>query len=792
MSINPEEAQGSPAPDLNFDDQAGVYGFFRRHQKKLLYTAGIFTLLTFSITGSIDGLVSNLSRKDRDLSSIMVNGERVQLTSKDYTYGSLIARNYQRGIPRGVMLPLISGEGGDSELGEVFAIMRRAAIAEGIEASYAEVDRAIEATREFEKAESPSKLAVSHGFGSLAEYRLLVAEALRIGMYTRLQTLALDTTDAEVMRQLLLHREKAAFKVATFDEQVRQDEMKANSELADEDLKAWLDDQNEGQKGRMNAYDLPTVQLRFAALLTGEGQFNPDEWADTVLEGYALGDDQLRGFYDSYKELFKVEDTEDEYRPFEDESVRSHLTRMAQAERVAIDLNTKLKKLQLEQVQPKSDEIAKAQSAFNDAQGTQTAANKQKIVKGRELAAKQAELAKDPEDAELKAAVTALEVECAAAKEALFAADPVLAQMKSTLEEAQKAEEDARANFDFFGEFDKLVVGKSGFVHKSLDKQLNAEALKDLDGLGLDLGVWELAITATSLKNVGDIGNGVGRTTKAAVLYQVTAMEARPLKPWEELKPLVQDAYWAEKAVKEGREKTTAMTDALLRLAKEKIPEFLAETEKERQGRIDTLAAEWEAKVKAEISSAQEMLKMPGLGTQARNGYQTSLDRKEQELASKELRIARFGKQVGAEIDQEIGEEANKHYKDVLDAAAAEVGYTVSDFGPYTRELTSQPRFAEAYDPAVVYTFLNHSEMEIGEAVGPVTDSAERRSYVIVCSNVEPLTAADVTRREFERVRKVFLLMQQQNAIYQAFTAEALGARYQLEQAVGVQEEESQ
>ena len=46
MATNPVQPPVSPAPtpgpDAHYDELSGVYGFFRRHQKKLLYTAGMF------------------------------------------------------------------------------------------------------------------------------------------------------------------------------------------------------------------------------------------------------------------------------------------------------------------------------------------------------------------------------------------------------------------------------------------------------------------------------------------------------------------------------------------------------------------------------------------------------------------------------------------------------------------------------------------------------------------------------------------------------------------------------
>ena len=53
MSTNPQK-QAPDKPDdqavhVIVDEQTGVYGWFRRHQKKLLYSVGMFVLLVFSV-----------------------------------------------------------------------------------------------------------------------------------------------------------------------------------------------------------------------------------------------------------------------------------------------------------------------------------------------------------------------------------------------------------------------------------------------------------------------------------------------------------------------------------------------------------------------------------------------------------------------------------------------------------------------------------------------------------------------------------------------------------------------
>src|SRR5262245_25098970 len=183
----------TPPPSAHFDENRSVYGFFRRHQKKLLYTAGFFTLLTFSITGPLMQFVRELFYGPPPMSSIVVGGQQIRLQSDDYRFGRIIEHNIANGVLLAVLPPIGSGESGHTDLSEQLAILRRAAITEGIEPSMADVDRAIEAEKNFLKAESAAKLARNANFQSLAHFREVVAEAMRIGMYVRLQTLALDT-----------------------------------------------------------------------------------------------------------------------------------------------------------------------------------------------------------------------------------------------------------------------------------------------------------------------------------------------------------------------------------------------------------------------------------------------------------------------------------------------------------------------------------------------------------------------------------------------------------------------
>lgn len=785
-----------PPADAHYDELTGVYGFFRRHQKKLLYTAGLFTLLTFSITGPMQTLVGELFSTARPMPTILVAGKRVPLDPEDYTYGTLLARNLRNALPPGVLPALDPGEGNQNELGTVLAVLRCAARGEGIDASMADADRAIETLRELVKTPTAAKMARDMNFASLAQYRDTVREALRIGTYVRLQTLALDNTDAKVLQQVTKDREKITLRVASFDEKKAEETLKAASPLSEEDLKKWLEGKNEREKRQMQAYDAPRAELRFGALLLAEGQFDPEQWKDGYLKDFTVSDDQLQNVYNQEKESrFKIE--AEKYKPFDDAAVKADLTRLIQAEHVMNQLMAALRGKQTTDLTAQTTEVARTQGELGTAQQAQGEADQKAAAKTAELASKEAELAAKPDDATLKAAVETLKTEGQAAKDAAFAAGEKIPSLKLAVTAAEEALNAARATWDFPKAFEELTKDKKGFVQKAMAGKKSGDEMKDLDALGLELGSWPFASQGAGLRSKGDLGFAPGRTTRAVVLYQATDVEPMPLKPWEALKPLAEGAYWTEQAKKQGEEKKKLMEEALLRLAKAKMPEKVTEIEGKKQARIDEKLGEWKKKTQDAVAAAEkEIADMPG-GSQMLAGWQQELDKQKAMLAQEEAQKNSFTAIVTKEIETEIGTEAKKFYGEVLDAAAAEAGFTVRDFDPHPRDLQERdPRFDKNHEPAVVFLMRGQSKLKLGEATGLLQDFSNRAYHVAVCTKVEPLAPTDITRRDFESLRtgdgrSSFAALQAGIAYYQAFTLQAVEKRYELQREVGEMREQA-
>lgn len=790
----PTPASQPPAAD-HYDDRSGVYGFFRRHQKKLLYTAGLFVLLTFSITGPMMQLAQELFGATRPLPTLLVNGKRVAMQPEDAMYGQLLS-NSRFAIPEGVLPALNFDEEERAQLSEAFALMRRIAIEEGIDVSMVEVDRAIETLRQRAKVDSAAKLAYELRFPSLAQYRGLVAEAMRIGVWLRLQTLALDVSDARVMHYLTSDREKITLRVAVLDEKQIEESLKSASTVTQEEFDAWFAAKSDPEKMQMKAFDLPRAELRFGALLLAPGQFDPAQWQDSHLKDFAVADDELQKHYMTERETrFKKEGGEG-YREFEDPVVKEELLRLLQAERVMNQILAGVRQKLIDTLQPFDAELMRTQQEVAAAETGIGEASAKVATHELALAKKEQELAQQPEDPELKAAVDNERALLQAARDEAQAQKEKLPPLRAAVEQAEQARKDARASFDFPAAFAALTADKSGFVQKAMTGTRTAEELKDLDALGLDLGTWPLSAQGAALANNGDLCNVVARTSKAVAIYQATAAEPRPLKPREQLQPLVEGAYWTEKAKAVALDKRKAMDEALLRLAKEKIADKVAELEAKQESRTAEKFAEWEQKTTAAVAAAEATLAGLQPGTQARMSWEQELNRQRAELARRDDVRARIADEVKREIDGEIAVAAKEHYAAVLDAAAAEAGFTVVEYGPFSRELQREPRFDKNYDPTVVYLMRTQSQLKEGEATAVLQDFANRRWYVAVCTKVEPLQPTDVTRRDFESLRtgdgfQAFTQQQASLALRQAFTVKALEARYDVQRPVGEQRQRS-
>ncbi len=762
MSTTTEKPPIEPAKPEHHDEFAGAFGFFRKYQKLILYTAGIFALITFSISSSMTSWMRGLTGgPSGPQPTIQVMGATVHLEVEDQTIGSQLARHL-RALPPSVLPAFMVGSD-TNDLPTRFAILRRAAIAAGVDVSMAEVDAAIDwmvraINNQNKTSDTPTQAALQRGLNSLAEYRAVVKEGLRIGNYVMLHSIGVDDADAAVMTKLLEREghEKLTMRVATFDMKALEATLAAKGDVTEDDVRRWMEAKTDGEKTRLEVFDTNKVSLVLG--IARFKDFDPEQWKDE-LSAFAFGDEVQKKLYK--QEIDRWKDGSGKARPMDEAPVAAELKTLAQVDEVLNKLLAKIRAAQQDLLKPLQEAQQKAVIDKSERQQVRDAAK--------------AASAAAPEDKELA--------------EKFRLAEEAMPAMEVALKAATDALDAARKNFDFRGKFAELTKDKKGFEVREVVGPKNAKELKDL--ASVELGEWKLPELATGLRTAGELGGSPARAKDGAFLLQTTEVIVRPMRPWDELKANLQTKYFEEQARKVGDEKKKVFEDELLRLAKEKLPEAMAAIEAKRQPEIDKLFAEWEQKLTADLAKANEKLVGLGVGTQAQVAWQKKRDTLQAELDGREKKLESIKKEVNDRFDGEAKTEAKKKYGEVLESAAPTAGFAIAPLGPYRRDLRdhrSDPFFKKSYDSAVVFLWGGIvNDLKVGECTAVTEDTTERRYQLAVCDTVEKLTANDVSRREFETAKRNFGLMQVTTAMRQSFSMDALRKRYSFVEPEGRQ-----
>ncbi len=759
MSTTSEPNPEDPTLHESHDEHSGAFGFFRKYQKLILYTAGLFALITFSISSAMTQFFADVTGGPTGpMPTIEVNGTKVELTIEDNEVGGKLARQLGT-LPPGVLPEFVVGKDAN-DLASRFAVLRRAAMASGLEVSMTEVDDAIAwlvrvSNERTQASDNATQLALQRGMSSLAEYREFVKEAMLVGNYVLLHSMGIDLSEAASVRQLLEgdQQKKISCRVATFDMKALEKELDQKGSIGEEDIKKWMEGKTDDEKTRLEVFDTNRVSLVLGVI--AYEQFDAAQWTEE-LTGFEVGDQQKQMTYK--QEIDRFKDDKGKSKPMEDADVQAQLEKLVKVDEVLNKLLTKIRDAQNEALKPLLEEQSRS---FTDKFQAQQDRDQAKAKSDAE-----------PQNEELKNAFRDAENRYLAMENAAKAAETKLA--------------DARKAFDFRAKWTELTKDKAGVSLKDVTGLKNAKELKDL--ASVELGEWKTPERATSLRSAGDLGVMPERAKNGAFLLQATEVVVRPMKPWDEIKANLRDMYFREQAKKTADEKKKILADQLLELGKAKAPEKVAEAQKKLQTEVDKRFAEWEAKIQADLSKAQETLAKLKPGTMAHTNWENSRAGLQASLDVKADKRAGFEKGVKEEIDAELLKIAKEHYGEVLEAAAQFAGFTVTKVGPFRRDARNRPFFDKRNDRTVAFLWGGLvNELDAGESTDIVEDTMERRYQIAVCDSVESLTIADLTRREFSQKRLLFPVVEMSTALSQSFSWDALKQRYAYNEPEGRQ-----
>lgn len=838
------DAKNSPSPPSS---SSGAFEFFRKYQKPVLFTAGIFALITFSITGAVTGFFTagpaSFYRAPR---LTLPDGRDVEVTFDDWNVGFALMQAARQPVP---VLPDLATDQEREGLRERYAALRRLAIEFGIEASDAEVDRAIaQALKMYaespfaEHLKTPTQLATSFGYTSLAQYRSVLYEAMRVGTFLRLQLLGIDISDATVAEQVLSGQEMLTLKVAAVDKKQLAEQLKAQG-IADEELNKWLHALPEAEQVRYqdeNHVALHAVGLRY-------DEFDPSQFA-AELKGKELSDEQLKQEYGQRKErCFRKPDPpapppaapqdQEEGKEAGKEAGKEEGQETGKAGGDGKNGAAAVAPAAAATAAPpapgdptaapdpaKQDPDAKPQGAAPPAPetGTPQAAESQyrtfEEVKEELRRMLQAEAALDAlrngaaqdriaehmreaiaarddatlATAEARQAAAKAQAEADAAPQdaekaqAAAAATAALAAVEQEQKTAEAALDARRQAFDFAAVMSELLAKRSGARDHSIVAPVGRTGLRELG----ELGTWDDPWVATSMTADGDISTQVQKTKVACFHFQVPKIVLRPLKPFTEIAEAARADYFAKQADEQAVAAKKKFEDKLLELAKAQLQDEVAKIEKEHAELLDRRLLEWEQGLQAQLAEAEEQLARVPARSEGHRQWDVKRREVQDQLAAKDAKRGEMEKAIAGEREQAVTAAARKAYKDVLDAAVVDSGFEIRTLGPYSTKLSSQPRFRDRYGEDVRFLFGDPTAsaavlaLKVGEATELFDDQTGRALYLAVAVNREPATLAAVARRELLQAREQVTQERLAKALQQSFTVDALKARYNYQTSV--------
>jgi hypothetical protein len=289
QSKDPVEVQ----EEKEFEHGSNTFGFFHRYQKVIIYTAGIFTLLTFSITAAITDFFDQIGRDTRYAAMTIPGLGEVVVTEEDHAVAQGIRRVRSSAFTLGYLSPLGVGDS-DHQYTEQLAALRAIAVKAGIDASADDVNAINNsAISSFPSVTSVGQLAARAGTNDVTLYNTWMREALRVSTFLRLAVLGVDQTSQAALEAVLDKNEMVSFKVAYIDAKGFKEGVEKS--ISDEALKKFLDDMEEAKADR---YRKPANRVAIKVAMLEGSTFQHEKYLGVELDKAAqIGDSQIQERY---------------------------------------------------------------------------------------------------------------------------------------------------------------------------------------------------------------------------------------------------------------------------------------------------------------------------------------------------------------------------------------------------------------------------------------------------------------------------------------------------------------
>lgn len=777
--------------------------FFRKYQRPILFTAGIFALVTFSITGALYEVVGNFFTDRPPLPTVVVAGRTVELQPEDNDVGLRLRARGVTGDSGFGLLPNVGGpESDDTEVRDVLAALRRIAIELGIEASRTEVDKAIDhklallaEQAQAQGGEAPTIEQLASIYGGERAMRDTLFEALRIGTLIRLQALGIDSTDRGIAERLAKLIDLVSYRGVLVDSNEISDQIEADfdaksTEDQDAALREYLDglDYNstfgfrEANKHKAQFLAMSLEGLdeagrdAFASSFREQAGLEADQaWKDSVSDDeidtflttnrYYLyppkddakkGDDQKE---DGEKEEGEGENGDQDPKDGEEESNepdREEVRFRVFAERVVTNL--------LDQVRERLDAHVDASRAEIDA--LLTAESKARLV----LDDKNLELAKLQDEEEVD-------------EEAVDALVEEIRGFDDAVREAQKAVlakqlEILRA-FDGAAAWTELSGGDSRFQVLENEEFLTQVELRQYE----PVGEWNFASSIESLSGSVPMASRTFQSKTMVFGARLLDRIERPLKDLEDIRDALKTTWLGEQSTERFDELVEAFEKEIDERARALLGDSVTEIEDAQDTRVQERFDEWKTNLEAELTADQEKLAKTRIETDLRK-LRRRIAGFEEQLEKAEDKRDEFTTEVEAEIEEEVGELIAGKVREVFADSAAAAGLEMRTTGLLPKDLSRQGRPRDTWDPfigAIFYSTVVNDISKVEEVTDGFVDAAGAQTKVWAeLVEKKDGTIADVTPRRLAQARPTMTFRRGEAAVL-SFTIDALRDRWGYE-----------
>lgn len=836
-----------------------AFGFFQKHQKLIVMTAGMFVLLTFSIPFALQNIFEDIGGPKATYPVMEVPGMgKVLVDEDDVRAARGIKRVWGDGQAIGlIVFPGLNTGRSDSDVQDRLAALRALAVASGIDASADDVEkviqRAIEVNRSigespFTSAEALAARVQQSPRPDMTLFREQVREALRVSTFLRLTGLGAGSSRSEALVQLLKEHEHFTFEVAAFDGEARREELEKALENDEKTLQDWLAGLDDAKSERFRK-PANKAAIKIAAL--EHAAFNWESFKADLGETQ-VGDDQVRDHYLANREQrYKVEapkkgGEEKDGKPGEgnEEKEESEENKAGEGKKddgnkdngaadplaAGRDLpqdppggtaNTppaggqNPEELKSDQTPPdaetqdptQQDGYRKLDEALQKELRNELYAKallaKWQVELDQRLAAHmadvvsanmQAALAQEQAEEKLAEATRTLDEDTdpenkEAQQKVVDEAEKAVETAKEAAKQADAAVDARRKTFDIEPVLEELAKGRPGLKFISISEKTDAEGFKKLPGLG----TWRDSHLPGQMSDPGEIYMGpVQSTEKGSFIFQVTDIEERPFRAFEDIKEDLTDAYLKEKIKEEAEEKKKAFEEALEKLARAKLADEVKKIEADAKADAEKRFKEWQDGVKQRIADLEAELAKHRPELRIHKVRKQQLEAAKEELGKAEAKRKAIDEEVEKETETKVAEKLATVHKDVMAAAAKEAAIEVQQVGPYSKLLNAEPRFEHRYSGLVRAVFANASpalDLEVGEVTE--LQSTEEMVWLAVCKAQAPARPDQISRRlwreKFSSSAMSFSGQRMRQAVAQSWSMEALKSAYNWQPAKGVE-----